>query len=862
MRKPLSALAIGIAAALPLGAALAQTPSAVPLAAAENGTAWFVELSGSPVADGNSRSAVQSEKAAFRKAAADAHVRFRERRSFDVLFNGFSVNVAPGERAKLMQLPGVKALHPIERIQAPKAELTRGGAAPDLATAIAMTGADIAQNSLGLTGAGVKVAVMDTGIDIDHPDLGGNGTPGGTAFPSARVAYGWDFVGDAYNADSTSPGYNPTPTPGPRPDDCAGHGTHVAGIIGANGKVKGVAPGVTFGAYRVFGCEGSTESDIMLAAMERAYADGMQVLNMSIGSSFQWPQYPTAQAASRLVNKGMIVVASIGNSGTSGLYAAGAPGVGAKVLGVASYDNTHVSLNTFTISPDNTAIGYAPATGAPLPPTSGSAPMARTGTATTADDACNPLPAGSLAGQVALVRRGGCTFYAKAFNAQAAGATGVVLYNNVAGRISPTVAGTPAITIPVVAVSDTEGVLINNRLASGPVTMTWTEQQGRFVNPTGGLISSFSSYGLAADLSLKPNIGAPGGLIYSTYPLEEGGYATLSGTSMSSPHVAGGVALVLQARPHTSPHAMKALLQNSADPKNWWGNPALGFLDNVHRQGAGMLDIPGAVAAKVRVEPSELALGESESGPATRTLTIRNTGPSAATYSLSHVGALATGPNTFTPGFFAAMADVSFSAASVSVPAHDSATVSVTITAPSSLADRGLYGGYLVLTPADGGLPLRVPYAGFKGDYQSIQVLTPTANGFPWLAKLSGDSLLNQPSGGTFSMAAGDIPYFLLHLDHQAARVRLEAFDANTGKAWHRVSDDEYVARNSTASGFFSFTWDGTTFKGKGKNPHQWTTVPNGTYVVKVSVLKALGDEDNPAHWETWTSPVITIARP
>jgi subtilisin family serine protease len=147
------------------------------------------------------------------------------------------------------------------------------------------------------------------------------------------VVTGWDFVGDAFNADASSSSYNPVPTEDANPDDCAGHGTHVAGIIGAN--AGGVAPNVTFGAYRVFGCNGSTEADVMMAAMERALADGMQVVNQSIGSSFQWPEYPTAKAADRLVKAGVVMVASIGNSGTSGLYAAGAPGVGKKVIVVA-----------------------------------------------------------------------------------------------------------------------------------------------------------------------------------------------------------------------------------------------------------------------------------------------------------------------------------------------------------------------------------------------------------------------------------------------------------------------------------------------------------------------------------------------
>ena len=157
-----------------------------------------------------------------------------------------------------------------------------------------------------------------------------------------------------YNADPASAAYQPVPHPDAYPDDCNGHGTHVAGIIGANDAtgLKGVAPDVTFGAYRVFGCEGSTESDIMLAAMERALADGMDVLNMSIGSAFQWPQYPTAVASDRLVNKGMVVVASIGNSGANGLYSAGAPGLGQKVIGVAAFDNTNVFLPYFTVQCD------------------------------------------------------------------------------------------------------------------------------------------------------------------------------------------------------------------------------------------------------------------------------------------------------------------------------------------------------------------------------------------------------------------------------------------------------------------------------------------------------------------------------
>jgi subtilisin family serine protease len=859
---------LGIALALTAGLAgvvVAQEEQSVPVAQAEGGRLWFVELAGAPVADGNRLSAVKAEKAAFRKAAAAAGIPYVERRSFDVLFNGFSVEVEPWNRTKLAQLPGVKAMYPVERIDAPNPEVTAGDA-PDLAAAITMTGAKVAQDQLGLTGAGVKVGIIDTGLDYDHSAFGGSGTNGATPFPTARVITGYDFVGDAYDA-----GTNPVPVPDANPDDCGGHGTHVAGIVGANGGgIKGVAPEVSFGAYRVFGCAGSTSADIMIAAMEMALADGMQVVNQSIGSARQWPQYPTAQAGTRLVNKGVVMVASIGNNGPGGstpdaLFAAGAPGVGAKVIGVASYDNAQKS---FTVN--GTPYGYNVATGAPLPPTSGSLTMAKTGTPTTANnDACSPLPAGSLAGMAVLIRRGTCTFYVKAFNAQSAGAAAVVLYNNAAGALNPTVAGAPPITIPVVAITAAQGAILDGLIAAGPTTLTWTADYVSWPYGTGGLISGFSSFGLAPDLSLKPNVGAPGGGIYSTYPIELGGYATLSGTSMSSPHVAGGVALVLEARPHIPSNAMRAWLQGSADPKKWSGNPALGYLDYVHRQGAGMLDIVGAVEATTFVEPSELALGESEFGPVTRTLTIRNEGPSSVTYDLSHVPALATGPNTQSgssyniSGTYLAPAAVTFSAPSVTVPPGGSGKVSVTITADSTLPERSIYGGYIVLTPQGvGASTYRVPYAGFRGDYQSTVVLTPTANGFPWLAQVVGSSYVKRPAGATYTLVGSDIPYFLMHLDHPSRRIRLEAFDAVTGRSWQRVSDDEYVTRNSAPGSFFAFAWNGTTFQGKGKNASQWNVVPNGQYVVKVSVLKALGDENNPAHWETWTSPVITIARP
>jgi subtilisin family serine protease len=852
----------------------------------EAGDRWFVELSSAPSSDGTAASTLEGEESSFHAAAAAAGIEYKESRHFRDLFNGLTVRASEGEAAKIRGLAGVRAVYRDLAVSLGDQEAPPGNVT-ELITALAQTGADVAQSALRLTGRGVRVAVIDTGVDYDHPDLGGGFGPG------FRVEQGFDFVGDAFNNGTVD-----TPTPDPDPDDCNGHGTHVAGIIGANGGLKGVAPEVTLHAYRVFGCEGTTTSEIMLDAMERAARDGVDVVNMSIGAALQWPQYPTAQAADRLVRLGIVVVSSAGNDSNLGLYATSAPSVGSDVIGVASFDNTSANvIPFFSISPDDAKIGYFNATGAAPTPTAGSFPLARTGTSTATADACSPLAAGSLTGKVALIRRGTCSFNLKAFNAQVAGAAGVVLYNNVAGFVSPTVAGPPAITIPVVAVSDARGRLIDGRLANGAVTLTWTDQFTNEPNPTGNLISSFSSYGPAADLSFKPDIGAPGGIIRSTLPLEQGGYGPLSGTSMASPHVAGAVALLLEARPHLSPREVQARLQNSARPQAHFANAPSG-LEIVHLQGAGMLQIDDAVTAAAVVTPGSLALGEIEGGSVTRTLRVKLSdhrgrgrggdsgrsgrggdggggsggGDDAVTYTLGHTPALATGANTFTPTFSTAAASVTFSRRTIVVdddrsgPGNDSSvTFTARITPPASTTAVRLFGGYITLTPNDGGAVLRVPYLGYSGDYQAIPVFT--LAGFPLLARLAPNgNFAALPVGGTFTLQGGDVPYVLLHLNHQVANLAIKVFDRTTGQFVGFADNENFVQRNSQANSFFAIPWDGTVVDAAGGTP---VAVPNGSYRLEVSVLKALGDAANPAHFERWptaTTPplgnAVTISRP
>ena len=381
MRRLISAAVLATAAATS-GGGIAYAQESVPASAAENAHLWFVEFSNPPTIEGTSLGAVRADKANFRAAARAAGIVFTERLSYDALFNGLSISVSAADRLKLMRLPGVKAIYPVEIDRRADARSTAPAAAPDLPPRSSMTGADIAQNQLGLTGNGHQGRHHRHRHRHRPSGLRRLRRAGHDAVPERRVVAGYDFVGDAYNAAGTAADAARFRFPTPIPDDCNGHGTHVAGIVGANGGgIKGVAPEVSLGAYRVFGCDGSTSPTSSLAALERAYADGMQIINQSLGSARQWPQYPTAQAPTRLVNKGVVMVTSIGNNGPGGtspdaLFAAGAPGIGDKVIGVASYDNAPALRSSVTGTP----YGYNAATGSPPPPTSGSLPMATTGT--------------------------------------------------------------------------------------------------------------------------------------------------------------------------------------------------------------------------------------------------------------------------------------------------------------------------------------------------------------------------------------------------------------------------------------------------------------------------------------------------
>jgi subtilisin family serine protease len=800
--------------------------------------AWFVELESAPLAETapstepRQRIQIRKERQAFRSSLLRAGIRAKERYAFELLWNGISLEVAPEKVLALTRVPGAKAVYPVgaSRIPDPERVPLSGGAAPDLLSAIAMTGADRAQAS-GVTGAGVRVGIIDTGIDYRHPDLGGGFGPG------FKVEGGFDLVGDFYLGSGT------TPIPDPDPLDCAGHGTHVAGIVGADGGVRGVAPGASLRAYRVFGCFGGTEDDVILAAMERAAADGCQVVNLSLGTAFQWPQYPTARGAENLVRRGVVVVASAGNVGEAGPYATGAPAVGRKVIAAASVDNERVHARAFSL-PDGTLVGYLPIGNALEPPLSGTALLsdARTG--------CN-FDRGSLLGiqgRIALLARGGCAVREKLLNARNAGALAAVVYNDEPGIFSAS-AGNIPILIPAVSIARQDALAALPRL---PMLMTWTAGFTDAPNANAGLVSSFSSSGPSPDLSLKPDVAAPGGRVFSTFPLGLGQYALFSGTSMAAPQVSGAAALLLEARPHAPPAAVRELLMTTAAPQPPSGAPAAGFLESLPRQGAGLVNVAAALASGVRVSPVPLLLGELEGNPKQASLLLENESEIDVTYDLTHAPALALEPVPFEAVRTPRAAQVEFRPPAVSIPAGGTATVEVDFTEPGTVGDGGLFGGFLTLTPRGEGETIRVPYLGVKGDYQSIAAMPPTFSGLdnPMLRQIPEPG----PSGpAVFRPADGLLPFLLFHIQHPVRRLRFEVFEDGTGRAFGRVGDFLFFPRNRAENEFYFVVWDGHDRDGD--------PVPEGVYRVRITVQKSLGEDANPAHFESWTSPPITVDR-
>ena len=893
---------------------------------------WFVQFAEKPTLKGGSAKTITAQQKTFR-STAPKDVKVTD--SYSKVWNGVAVKAEDKDLEKILKARNVKAVFPVLNVQRPEEPAQKpeqkDGVKPALFTAGDLTGIPYAHKELGLTGKGIKIGIIDTGIDIDHPAFGGSGTPGSATFPTSKVIAGYDFVGDKYNNDSGSNAYDPNPKPDPVPNDCNNHGTHVASIAAGNDKARklqGVAPDAKLGVYRVFGCNGHTGNDVILAAMERAAADGMDVVNMSLGADLaSWPNYPTAAAADAMADSGIVVTASAGNSRIKGVFANGAPSVAHTAISVGSVDNTHTRSSAFK-GPDGKLVAYTAIKATPDAPASGKLELAvyPDGKKTGGVD----LPGTPFKGKAVLIARGSSSFHKKALAAQNDGAAAVIIYNNEEGALAADAGGEPAIRIPAAGVTQAEGAKLEAAAAAGPASIEWTRQEVVSANSNGGALSSFSSFGLAADLTVKPDVLAPGGNIYAAVPVKKQGdreYASYSGTSMASPHAAGAAALLLQSNTALNPGDVRTVLQNTAKPLDLQDTEAVKLdastksKEPVHLQGAGLINVPAAVAqahshAKITsdavpstVTPSKISLGDTDSNDPTE-LTIANRSNKEVTYTLSSdVSPVGTaGPNQF-PSYFAGLnTKVSFSSEKVTVPANSTRKVKATVTPPSTYTEKGtakklpwptVYGGYLVLKGSNNTVQ-HIPFAGLNADYESLGFLyskwtygdafpedtrkntghepTDPLNIKPSLGVVSscpngrvvgiecGDSQADyapvEENDHVYSMKGYDVPRVIMHVENPVSKLKVAAYHANAdgSKGKPIAKDNTVFSLNGYGSkpGISDIGWDGTVASDNGKAP-----VPDGRYVLEVTATKGTGHAQNGKNTDVFTSrPFVVRSNP
>ncbi|RSK29461.1 peptidase S8 [Bacillus sp. HMF5848] len=499
---------------------------------------------------------------ALTKLIKEKHKSIKVRKTYSTVFDGFSIASTYKDIERIKQLYGEKI----------KAVYESSTYKQTIDESVPYIGSDAVRHILSpdnehLTGYGIKVGIIDTGIDYSHPDLHRN------------YAGGFDFV-DQDNDPMESKGVH-----GP----LTMHGTHVAGIIAANGSQRhqGVAPEAEIIAYRTLGPDGYGSSEQVIAAIEQAIKDKVDVLNLSLGNTINGPDWPTSLALDKAVDHGIIAITSSGNSGPNA-WTVGSPGTSTKAIVVgASTPPLNIPYITAGLN-SKQPIDLQPIMNAADWTLRGTQQVVFAGLGKKEDYTDK-----QLRGKVALVERGEISFLEKAMHAKEAGAKAIIVYNNVAGELAG--GFEVPIDFPAVTVTQEAGQQIMQYLSQG-ITCHFKKIEDT--------LALFSSRGpVTHTWAIKPDVLAPGVSINSTVP--ERKYMSMQGTSMAAPHVAGAAALLKQAHPNWNPHQIKAALMNTAKllvDEN-------GNVLKPHEQGAGRIQINEAIHTKALIYPSSLTFG-------------------------------------------------------------------------------------------------------------------------------------------------------------------------------------------------------------------------------------------------------------
>lgn len=691
----------------------------------------------------------------------DVEVRYE----YTTVFNGLSVEADYADLETIQDLPGVKDAYVSQVYQ-----LIEPVNETKLADSVPAIGGDIVKNT-GYTGKGMVVAILDTGLDTSHeafrnvvnaPKFSKQDIADKLASDSLRVGnvnvnsiYQSDkipFAYDYYDNDTNVSGGN-------------SHGTHVAGIVGANrGQVTGVAPDAQLMIMKIFGDDGSGayDSDI-IAALEDAVVLGADAVNMSLGMTAGFSEAAstkTREVYQRVKNAGISLMCAAGNEYSSSYKSAGgtdlplasnpdngavaSPSTYGAALSVASMNNVRATAPYLLVG--NRKIRYSdPAETASkqIASLNGKYEYVDCGVGATTD-----FTGKSLTGKVALIQRAGeeageiLSFAQKEKNAKAAGAKAVIIYDNVEGDLVNMATDG---SIPAVFISKADGEAM---LAASDKHVSFSKSYlAQFQDAYSGKMSDFSSWGVTPDLKLKPEITAPGGDIYSTLP--GGLYGSMSGTSMASPHMAGAAVVMAQyiteelggtgmTQQEITALSNKLLMSTAVPVKNKQGLPY-----SPRKQGAGLVQLGRATKAKAYLSSAESGLPKAELGDSTDgsfsfSFQANNLSNAAIKY---EVGVTVLTEDTVKENgkTYLAQSPRQLGADEVTVTAPSTVTlrasgpetvnVSLALTEKGKAAledfPNGIYlEGFVTLTPVNGGdtISLGLPFLGFYGNWSAAPI--------------------------------------------------------------------------------------------------------------------------------------------
>ena len=612
---------------------------------------------------------------------------------FTYLTNAVVIETAFGNLESIAAMDGVKSvfLSPVYNVCE-----TNNVVYPNTVSSTQMTGVSTVWQDLGYTGTGMTVAILDTGLDLDHPSFADAPRTNGDSWTKAYVQQLLDtydlnaelMYGDGLSADDIYYSekipfyfnYAMGTTNVSHNDGIGDHGTHVAGISAANNVegtgVTGMAPDAQIIAMKVFdSTTGGANMYSIIRAIEDCLTMGVDVVNMSLGSPAGFSSSGIEEidlVYQRVSTTDLILDVAAGNEATSsyassyGYYmqptqyidnaTVSSPATYVNTICIGSVDNALVPSDFFKLN-DGTSIFYMQSVeylygyiNFTLTKLAGNdfhyvvidglgAP----------EDFYDENGSSLVKDKVAVIRRGELTFGEKVANAEAAGAVAAIIWNSGDEDIF-TFGMTTTVTdadgnetypgIPAILISREDGQKMAD--AANKI-LTVPKETGYRVDPAGGQMSSFSCWGVAPDLSLLPDFCGVGGNVYSCY--DGGNYGVMSGTSMATPQVAGVTALVKQYLKEKFPDAttdqmralINSLMMSTAVPVV---DKDTGVESSPRQQGSGLVNALGAITAEAYLtvpgnERPKAEMGDSEEGVFTFTFTVHNFSGASKTYTLS-----------------------------------------------------------------------------------------------------------------------------------------------------------------------------------------------------------------------------------